>query len=177
VFLKELILFLSGKSFDSGQAYLYACLLGVSGILQGIFHHGYFFGANRIGAHVRTLMNALIFDKLMRLRQSALVDTTTGQIINLVTNDSFKMEVSCTLMFFLFGAPIIGIVAAIMLYRLLGVAAIPACATIFLMVPLQSWFSRKLAKYRRTTMGFTDQRVKVIKEILVGSQIVKMYNW
>ena len=47
----------------------------------------------RIVAQVRTLLNAVIFDKLLRLKQSALIDTTTGQIINLVTNDSFKILV------------------------------------------------------------------------------------
>jgi ATP-binding cassette subfamily C (CFTR/MRP) protein 4 len=71
-------------------------------------------------------------------------------------------------MFFLLGAPIIGIAATIMLYQLLGVAAFSAIATVFLMVPLQSFFSRK---FRRATMGYTDQRVKVMKEILVGSHI------
>jgi ABC-type bacteriocin/lantibiotic exporter with double-glycine peptidase domain len=177
IFLKELILFLAGSNGNEGKAYMYAGLLGISAILQGVFHHGYGFGANRIGAHIRTLINVAIFEKLLRLKQSALINTTTGQIINLVTNDSFKLEITATYLFFLFGAPIVGIVAIYLLYMQLGVAAFPASATIFLMVPLQSFFSGRFAKIRKNTMDFTDQRVKIIKEILVGSQIVKMYNW
>jgi ATP-binding cassette subfamily C (CFTR/MRP) protein 4 len=175
--LKELILFLSGGQTNLGIAYLSASLLGISGILQAFVHHGYFFGANRIGAQVRTLMNTVIFDKLLRLKQSALIETTTGQIVNLVTNDSFKMEMAATYTFFLIAGPIVGIVVMILLYQELGVASFAACATTFAMVPLQSFFSGRFASIRKKTMEFTDQRVKIIKEILVGSQIVKMYNW
>jgi hypothetical protein len=47
LFLKELVSFLS-----SGCEFI-----------VGISRNGYFFGANRIGAHLRTLMNAVIFDE------------------------------------------------------------------------------------------------------------------
>jgi hypothetical protein len=77
-------------------------------------------------------------------------------------------------LFFIISAPIVGIVALILLYQQLGVAAFIACGTTFLMVPLQSFFSGRFAKIRKVTMQFTDQRIKIIKEILVGSQIVKM---
>ncbi len=71
-----MILYLSGENSGVGCAYLDVSLLGIfgKGILQGIFHHGYFFGANRIVAQVRTLLNAGIFDNLLRLEQSALID-------------------------------------------------------------------------------------------------------
>jgi hypothetical protein len=75
--------------------------------------------------------------------------------------------------FFIISAPIVGIVALILilLYQQLGVAAFIACGTTFLMAPLQSFFSGRFAKIGKVAMEFTDQ---IIKEILVGSQIVSV---
>ena len=177
ILLKELITFIGDESKPYYAGILLAVGMGLSGLLQGVLHHVGFFGANRVGAQIRTVLNVIVFDKLLKLKSSALVNTTTGQIVNLVSNDAFKLEYSATFVYFLVVAPIIGsIVTAILIWQI-GVSAIPGCLALFLLVPVQALFSRRFARVRKATIGFTDQRVKTLKEILVGSQIVKMYNW
>jgi ATP-binding cassette subfamily C (CFTR/MRP) protein 4 len=175
--LKQLITFVGDSSQPLYAGILYALGMGLSGMLQGVLHHVYFFGANRVGAQMRTVLNIIIFQKLLRLKSSALVETTTGQIVNLVSNDSFKLEFAASFVYFIVGAPIIGAIVVTILILEIGVSAIPGCIFVFLMVPLQTYFSQKFASVRKITIGFTDHRVKTVKEILVGSQIVKMYNW
>ncbi len=126
---------------------------------------------------VANALNDTTTGQIINLVANALNDTTTGQIINLVTNYSFKIEMTATFLFFMISGLNVGIGALILLYQQLGVAVFIACGTTFLMVPLQSLFSGRFAKIRKVTMEFTDQRIKIIKEILVGSQIVKMFNW
>jgi ATP-binding cassette subfamily C (CFTR/MRP) protein 4 len=181
IILRELISFLQTASPDesNSKGYLYAGLLSGLAFFLPLLHHCYYFGAYRVGAKMRVLLNTLIFRKLMKLSIAGVIDKiTTGQIVNLVSNDSYKMETGIMYHMFLIVAPLQGAAVNALLIFQLGVApALAGAAMMILMIPLQLSFSRRFAAFRRETLPFTDERVKTIKEALMGVEIMKLYNW
>jgi hypothetical protein len=43
--------------------------------------------------------------------------------------------------------------------------------------PITSIFMKKIVGYRRAMLRFTDQRVKLMNQLLVGIRVLKMYAW
>jgi hypothetical protein len=88
------------------RAYVYAVLLALFGVLQVFLHHILFFRSMRAGWQLRSATIGLINRKVLRLKGSALADTSTGQIVNLVSNDVWRFDLACTFGAFLIVAPL-----------------------------------------------------------------------
>ena len=43
--------------------------------------------------------------------------------------------------------------------------------------PVTSIFMKKIVAYRRGMLRYTDQRVKLMNQLLVGIRVLKMYAW
>lgn len=179
--LKEIVNFL-GTDESVGTAspwkgYVYAISLGLLAILQGVVHHQFFFNSNLIGSHIRIVLNGAIFEKMTSLKSSALVETTLGQIVNLISNDAFKFEQSIAFWPFTWMAPVLmGIVLWIMYWEI-GSSAIAGMALFLFLNILQIKLGKNFAKIRVKTAKHTDERVKVVKEVLAGAEVVKMNCW
>jgi ABC-type multidrug transport system fused ATPase/permease subunit len=153
--------------------YTFACALGISALLQAILLHQFFFLTNRAGTRARTLLSTALFKKLLLVKQG-LVGSSA---INLISNDTYKIEVALGFLLFLVAAPLLGIAVASLLYLNLGVSGLVGVGCMFLNVPLQIYFSKKITAFRKNTSKFTDSRTQSIKEFLKGIQVIKMYNW
>lgn len=93
--LVELVKFVQNPAEVAWHGYLYGVAMGLGSLGQSMVHHSYFFHAFRVGIDVRISLNALIFQKALTLKTTHMMRTTTGQVINLVSNDSAKAEDLC----------------------------------------------------------------------------------
>jgi len=60
------------------------------------------------------------------------------------------------------------------------VGVVPALAgmfTIALLIPLQNHLAARVGILRRSLVHFTDERVKLINEVLQGIRVIKLYAW
>jgi len=175
--LAQLVNWLSEPEDDSWKGFVYAVALGLGALGQAFLHHIIFWHTLRVGVDTRIALNAIIFDKALELRSAHLLRTTTGQIVNLVSNDSGKCDDAGVFMSYLWSSPFDCIIVLIILYYQIGVAAFAGFGAMFMMTPLQTFFSRLFARYRRLTLVETDARIKCVNEILVGADVVKMMTW
>ena len=90
--LDRLVQFVSSDDEPSWHGYLYAVAMGLSALGQALVHHQYFFHAVRVGVDMRIALNALIYKKALTLKTTHFAKTTTGQVVNLVSNDSARAE-------------------------------------------------------------------------------------
>lgn len=79
---------LNADDFDSRTAYLATTGLSVLTIVRTIALHMTFFNAWRVGHDMRTTMMGLVFRKAINVGVQGLAATTTGQILNLISNDA-----------------------------------------------------------------------------------------
>ncbi|CAM9638305.1 unnamed protein product, partial [Choristocarpus tenellus] len=65
----------------------------------------------------------------------------------------------------------------VLLIACLGPSVLAGIAVMTALIPLNTFFFKRLSKYRTEMLTQTDQRVKVVNEMLQGIRAIKFYNW
>ncbi|CAH0557787.1 unnamed protein product [Brassicogethes aeneus] len=163
-------------AITKNEAFLYAFLIFVFIFLRAIFVNGYNLYMTHLGLKIRVAACSLIYRKAMKLSTSSLVETTVGKMVNLLSNDVTRFESLLHIHSF-WGAPLESIVILVLLYDRLGFTSITGLGLFLCFIPLQSWMGKKNSVYRLKTALKTDERVRLMNEIITGIQVIKMYAW
>lgn len=169
--------FTPNSTMCSTEAYMYAMGVSLCAVVLAVFHHPYFFGVQRIGMQLRVACCSLLYRKTLRLSNRALGQTTTGQIVNLMSNDVNRFDTAAIFLHYLWVGPAQAIPVLIILWHELGPSAMAGFGVLLLLVPVQSWMGKLFSKFRHKTAIHTDERVKVMNEIISGMRVIKMYCW
>ena len=78
---------------------------------------------------------------------------------------------------FIWAAPLQATVVIVLLWQRLGVATLAGFAVLILLIPVQMWMGKVFAILRRKTATLTDERVKLMSEVVNGMRVIKMYCW
>ena len=137
-----------------------------------------FFRTARIGTQIRVALSSIIYKRLLSLPTRAIMKTiTTGQLINLISNDISQFEEASKFFHLIWAGPLEAVIVFGLIWNEIGISTLFGYGILLIAIPLQMFFSKQLGIVRRNTVQWIDKRVKVINEILVGCQIVKMYRW
>ena len=103
---------------------------------------------------------------------------STGQIINLMSIDSFKVAEVCAYLHFLWAAvPVQITMAIVLLYKILGNSAIAGVAMMVLLLPLNMYIARSFQRAQEKIMAATDGRIHSTNEVLQNIRIIKYFAW
>ncbi|EFA04157.2 ATP-binding cassette sub-family C member 4 [Tribolium castaneum] len=142
-----------------------------------IIHHCNLY-SQRIGMRSRIATCSLIYRKLLRLNRTSLGQVAVGKLVNLLSNDVQRFDITSTFLHYIWIMPIQAIIAFYVMYRSVGLAALSGLGAITLQaVFLQGYLSRLQGIYRMQIAQKTDNRVKLMNEITAGIQVIKMYAW
>jgi len=108
---------------------------------------------------------------------SARAGSSLGEIVNLMQMDSQRIDRFTRVAHLLWAAPIQLIVVCILLFDYIGWAAVVGVTSTALTVPIQSKIMRVLSRLRKQAVGISDQRIKLVNEVLQGVKAVKLYAW
>ncbi|XP_044268134.1 probable multidrug resistance-associated protein lethal(2)03659 [Tribolium madens] len=159
------------------MAYLYATgIIGIS-FVNIMIMHSYFFGLQQLGMKIRVACCSLLYRKALRLSKSSLIDTTIGQTVNLMSNDVNRFDFLIMHIHHLVIAPLEALVVIYLLYTTVNPAALAGAGLLLIFVPLQLYLGKRTSVYRYRTAIKTDQRVRLMNEIITGIQVIKMYTW
>lgn len=126
------------------------------------------------GIRLRSGVRALCYSKTLRLRTTAV---STGQAVTILSNDSNRLLEACNYVEFCVSTPITVLVAMGVMIWVIGVSALSGFAVLLLFSPLQAQIGSKLATLRRSTAKITDERVRVMSELLNGIRLLKFYGF
>ncbi|XP_060852278.1 LOW QUALITY PROTEIN: probable multidrug resistance-associated protein lethal(2)03659 [Rhopalosiphum padi] len=146
-------------------------------LIRIIIYSGYDMTISHLGMKMRIATCNLIYKKALRLKVNSLDQTSTGQILNLISNDVNRFDTTLVLIPFLLLGPIETVVVTYFLWQEVGVSSILGVATMIMFIPLQLWLGSKTSEIRLKTNKRTDERVHLINEIISGLQVIKMYTW
>ncbi|XP_018346781.1 PREDICTED: multidrug resistance-associated protein 4-like [Trachymyrmex septentrionalis] len=135
------------------------------------------FGAFHVGVKVRVAVCSVVYRKALRLSKTALGETAPGKVINLVANDVNRFDLVSIVIHYMWSAPLSALIVAYILYQQIGYAGLIGIAAIFVVVPIQSYAGKLTSKFRLQTAIKTDERVRLMDEIISGVQVIKMYAW
>ncbi|EFX03767.1 ABC bile acid transporter [Grosmannia clavigera kw1407] len=101
-----------------------------------------------------------------------------GTIINLMSVDSFKVsEVTAYLHYLVASAPTQLLVSVYLLYRVMGLSAIPGFIVMAALLPINIAFAKAFTTTQKKIMAATDKRIQTTNEVLQNIRIVKYFAW
>ncbi|XP_072936015.1 ATP-binding cassette sub-family C member 4-like [Epargyreus clarus] len=167
-----------GSDMSYEQAvYCASAVILMSLLIAFLNHHGTY-STQQFGMKVRIAACSLIYRKVMRMSSGALAQTTAGQVVNLLSNDVNRFDYAFIYTHFIWLLPLQVVLVCYLIYIKIGYAAIVGVIGIVLQtIPVQSYMSKLAARLRMKTACKTDERVRIMDEIISGMQVIKMYAW
>ncbi|XP_040004306.1 multidrug resistance-associated protein 4-like isoform X2 [Xiphias gladius] len=159
------------------EAYSYAAGISLSTIGLAILHHLYFYHVQRAGMKIRVALCNMIYRKALCLNSTALAKTTTGQIVNLLSNDVNKFDEVTLYLHFLWIGPLQAATVILLLMYAIGPSCLAGMAVFFILMPIQTMFGRLFSRLRAETAVLTDERIRTMNEVISGIRVIKMYGW
>ncbi|KAI2473959.1 Putative multidrug resistance-associated protein lethal(2)03659-like [Diabrotica virgifera virgifera] len=159
------------------DAYFYAGILVFCMFTDALLIHSAYMGLQHIAMKIRVACSSLIYRKILKMSHAALSNTTVGQLVNLLSNDVSKFDEVFDIVHFAWIGPIQVAVGTGLLYRQIGMGAFCGVSFLLLFVPLQIWLAHKISVLRLRTALRTDERVRLMHELVSGIRVIKMYCW
>ncbi|KAH0649152.1 hypothetical protein KY290_035112 [Solanum tuberosum] len=157
--------------------YIYAVAIFIGVVVGVLCEAQYFQNVMRVGYRLRSTLIAAVFRKSLRLTHESRKNFASGKITNLMTTDSEALQQICQSLHTIWSAPLRIIVALVLLYQLLGIAALIGALLLVLMFPIQTFIISKMQKLTKEGLQQTDKRIGLMNEVLAAMDTVKSYAW
>ena len=129
----------------------------------------------RIGVHLRTAFIATIYRKCLSLSLSH--TSSTGYILNLISNDVQRFEDAAPFAHYIWVGPVHLFLVMYFVYNNLGAAGFASIGVLMAFIPMQAWFASIFRGLRVLTSKWRDERIKSGSDMLAGVMVVKLYAW
>uniref|UniRef100_A0A8B9QDR9 Multidrug resistance-associated protein 1 n=1 Tax=Apteryx owenii TaxID=8824 RepID=A0A8B9QDR9_APTOW len=124
-----------------------------------------------------TGLKVVIILTALTLANSSRQNYTTGEIVNLMSADTQQLMELTVNLNLLWSAPFQILMAIIFLWQELGPSVLAGVAVLLLVIPINALIAAKVKSLKKSQMRYSDQRVKLLSEMLHGIKILKLYAW
>ncbi|CAF4354696.1 unnamed protein product [Rotaria socialis] len=165
------------STMSSRQAWSTAFLICMALLCVHLIFHQYVYRVVTCAMQMRVAYSGLIFRKVLRLSTDAMNKFSSGEITNLLANDANKVELLHYYLNYLWIAPLQTLAIIFILWSYVKyITFIIIGYTLFLLF-IQPLFSRLFLYLRAEVLKVTDERVKIMSEVIRSMRIIKMYCW
>ncbi|KAL6841674.1 hypothetical protein ACP4OV_028503 [Aristida adscensionis] len=155
---------------------LVGCLLLMK-LVESLSQRHWFFDSRRTGMRIRSALMAIIFQKQLRLSSQGRKNHSTGEIVNYIAVDAYRLGDSISWLHVGWSSPLQLALAVGTLFWALKLGALPGLVPLiifgFLNVPL----AKILQGYQAKFMVAQDERLRSTSEILNSMKIIKLQSW
>ena len=125
------------SKWNSARNCIYFSVAGLclASFFNVVLAHPYIFETYRMGMQIRIASCHLIYKKALKLSQVALRHTTVGQIVNLLSNDVLRFDVSVAYLNYLIDGPIHALITTAIIAWYLKIG-IPSLVGLFIIIVL-----------------------------------------
>ena len=179
-FLKNFLDIISSIEFNENNkllAFLNILSMCLLSFCSSICFNQSWYRIQRLAQEIRTLIIMSVFYKTLYLNSYTATLTSTGQKINLINGDVYKIFYAILTFHFLWIAPIILIISLILLYPYLNYYIYGGIIIMLIITPLQIYLANQIGYKKKIMSNYTDLRIKIMNEILQGIRLIKFYVW
>ncbi|KAJ3352784.1 Multidrug resistance-associated protein 1 [Allomyces javanicus] len=145
---------------------------------QSLFVNQYFQLCLVVGTQLRTALTAAVYHKALRLSLSAKSQSSTGQLVNIMSVDVQKLsDLLTNLHVGLWSGPLQIGMSLYLLWDQLGPAVLVGLAIMILVMPVHAAFAKRQSVVQKDQMTNKDHRLKLMDEFLSGIKVIKLYAW
>ncbi|GMM38794.1 hypothetical protein DASC09_061330 [Saccharomycopsis crataegensis] len=167
----------AGNAISSGKGVGYA--IGVASLMSLCgFAINHFFGHSlECGIQTKAIITKLILEKSFTINSKSKQTYTSGKISSLMGTDISRLDMAVGFSPFLLTSfiPIVIIIALLIVN--LGVSALSGIAVFLAILAIMSVSSKSLLYFRKKVTVETDERVSLIREVLISIKMIKYYSW
>merc|ERR550519_1464188 len=145
--------------------------------IQTVILSQYFYRMYLIGIWTKASLISAVYRKSLVVTASAKKDTSSGEVVNLMSVDCQRISDMTPYLNMLWSAPLQICIAVYMLYQLLGPCVLAGLAIMVVLIPVNGAIAVLIRKFQQKQMKEKDIRVKKMNEILQGIKILKLYAW
>ncbi|SCZ89011.1 BZ3500_MvSof-1268-A1-R1_Chr1-1g00891 [Microbotryum saponariae] len=103
---------------------------------------------------------------------------SSGKILNLIAIDTFRIsEVSSYLHFIFPDLSLEIVIIVILLFQVLGWAAMAGVIVLVTLVPIQAYLARRFNHFQTKLLAAADARISLATEVITSVRIVKYFAW
>ena len=132
---------------------------------------------NSVGLQLRSICTTALFKKILALQQTVLHKASVGHIINLVSNDVYKLEFGASYWSYIVIAPIILAISTGIMLVYIGPIGMVGVLYLALHSPLQVGLAFLFGHFRYLQSVTADNRVRIMDQIIRGMLVIKFYVW
>ncbi|KAF8379641.1 hypothetical protein HHK36_029084 [Tetracentron sinense] len=166
-----------GKEAFRHEAYILTAGLFFVKCLESLSERQWYFQTRMIGLKVRSLLCAAIYRKQLRLSNAAKMTYSSGEIMNYVTVDAYRIGEFPYWFHQTWGTCLQLCISCVILYRSVGLATVAALIVIIITVLCNAPLAKLQHKYQTNLMLAQDKMLKAITEALVNMKVLKLYAW
>ncbi|CAJ2659633.1 unnamed protein product [Trifolium pratense] len=175
--LNAFILVSEGNESFKYEGYILAISLFFVKIIESLSQRQWYFRSRIVGMKVRSLITAKIYKKTLRLSNSARLVHSSGEIMNYMTVDAYRIG-EFPFWFHRTWTAILQLsIAIIILFRAIGIATLASLLVIVLTVFCNAPLAKLHHKFHSKLMMAQDERLKASSEALVNMKVLKLYAW
>ena len=179
--LRRLINFVSSYSTDAPEPAIKGVAIAMSmflvSVLQTAVLHQYFQRAFETGMRIKAGVISTIYKKALRLSNEGRVEKSTGDIVNLMSVDTQRLQDLTQFLNTVWSAPLQITLCLLSLYNLMGLSMLGGVVVMMLMIPLNTVIAKVSKKLQLRQMKNKDQRTRLMNEILSNIKSIKLYSW
>ncbi|XP_078372054.1 ATP-binding cassette subfamily C member 4-like [Oculina patagonica] len=159
---------------------LYGCALamGTNAFIRCLSMHQFDYRCELLSIRIRSSLKGLVYVKILVLSKHALSVFTTGQVIDLVSNDVQRLDETTVKRFFAAVVTLFVLVVVIaLLLVFIGWQAVMGVIFFYFLVPYFVGLSYAGAKLRKRTAAESDRRISLMNEVVSGIRAIKTHAW
>nr|XP_026484669.1 probable multidrug resistance-associated protein lethal(2)03659 [Vanessa tameamea] len=160
-----------------GEAVFFCFGVIFCSMVNVMVQHPFMMGVMHMGMKMRVGVCSLIFRKALKVNLQAMSENRGGLVVNLMANDVNRFDSGPLFVHYLWIGPLETVLMTIYLYREMGISSVYGALTIITVVPFQIFLGTRTSHYRRKTALKSDERVRLMEEIVMGIEVIKMYTW
>ncbi|KAG5895082.1 hypothetical protein JTB14_021044 [Gonioctena quinquepunctata] len=171
-------LFIANDPNEKLAKWIVGNVLVICTFISCVIHHYCHHELSCLGTNMIVATTSLIYTKALKMSLNSLDKISAGKIINIISNDIHRFsEVTIALQYLITG-PLQLVVLALSMWQFIGLSSLSGTVFLgFFIIPLQIFMGNMSSKFRRRVAGNTDNRVKLMHEIISGIKVIKMYAW
>lgn len=155
---------------------LVGCLVIIK-LVESFSQRHWFFNSRRSGMRMRSALIMAIYGKLLKLSSLARRRHSTGEIVNYIAVDAYRMAESLY-WFHMEWSLVLQLILAIgILFIVVGLSALPAIVPVLVIGFLNVPFARMYNKYQSRYKVAQDERLRATMEVLNNMKIIKLQSW
>eukprot|EP00977_Amphora_coffeiformis_P000393 scaffold108_cov162-Amphora_coffeaeformis.AAC.4 len=163
--------------YDGIHPWAQVAALGVLPIIISILNTRHSVIMAHAAVFVRTAVSTLLYRKALRVSAAGRAVTSTGQVVNMMSNDTAQLQRFLQFIGFTMTAPLQIVIALYFIYQEVGNATWVGVGFMVFLAPINTVVFSIVSKQRRLVLKYSDMRVKMMNEILAGIRIIKFYAW